>query len=167
MILTECKGTKHQPSTPILPSQSSSAAEMKLFVSASVSVLAPGWNRCRKYLHTQLKNPHHPAHPLTAWLIIAQVKMTFLSCLNYVFHTCSSPYNIVSHTWAQTPQYSRCYHHQGCGRHLGFPWGSLRRGHTAGRTFCSRRIQGLEAWNTNVAVRHNHRQENIRAAQVL
>lgn len=103
----------------------------------------------------------HPAHPLTAWLIIAH------NCLNCTFHTVSSSYYIVSHTWAQTLRCSRCYHHRGCGTHPGFPWGSLRRGHTAGRTFCSRRIQGLEAWNTNVAVRHNHRQQNIRASQVL
>lgn len=47
--------TRYQPSTPILPSLSSSAAEMKLLVSASVSVRALGINRCRKNLdaHTQ------------------------------------------------------------------------------------------------------------------
>lgn len=97
--------------------------------------------------------------------------MTFVSCLNYMFHTCSWPHNIVSHTWAQTPQWSRCYHHPGCGRHPGFPWGSLRRGHTAGRTSCGRKIQGLEAWNKcsrKAQPQTREDEERItRAAQVL
>lgn len=74
----------------------------------------------------------------------------------YIGTTCT-PYGIVSHTWVQIPQSIRCHHHQGYGKHLEFPWGSLRTGHIAGRTFCSRRTRGLQACNINVAVRNNHR----------
>lgn len=57
--------TRYQPSTPILPSLSSSAAEMKLLVSASVSVRALGINRCRKNLDTHTMQ-HNDIYP---WLI--------------------------------------------------------------------------------------------------
>lgn len=43
--------------------------------------------------YSKKKKKYHPAHPFTAWLIITHVNMTFVSCLNYTFHTCSSPYN--------------------------------------------------------------------------
>ena len=51
--------TENRPSTPILPSLSSSAAETKLFASASVSVRAPGTNRCRKNLSREKRGSNN------------------------------------------------------------------------------------------------------------